>query len=152
MSKREVRLALTSDWDQWIYAVRSKATGYRVWPYIDPVLTPKPKQMEEPMQPVLDIPNGLTPTQAAEIRRDHKEQKSDWKEQQVKWEHIHDGLSKIIDFIHDSVAVGPQAFLQHVKEIHPWDLLHILQDRNAPPDSARKLEVERLYGRLKVGP
>ena len=35
MSKREAKLVQPKDWDQWIYIVRTKATSYLVWEYID---------------------------------------------------------------------------------------------------------------------
>ena len=151
MSKRELKLVQTKDWDQWISQVRTKATGYRIWDLINPSKDSRPTSRTEPLEPVYTPPLVTTIDTIAKAEADHKMAKKDYHTAYLKWNQEQESFVKIIDFIYDTVSASNIAFLQHC-EVHPWDLLRTLQKRLAPTDSARSLELERLYKKLSAGP
>ena len=62
-----------------------------------------------------------------------------------------EAMAKVIRFIYDTTSVSNLTYIQKV-EIHPWNVLRALQDRLAPSDAARSLELKQQYHRLRRGP
>ena len=148
IGKREFKLEKSKDWNAWIAVIKGKAVGHQIWDKIDPSLAIKPQQIqkpqevEEPDEDSIDDPNAYIK---------YKLQLTTYKAKLARWKEQHEGLSKLVDLIYDTVSVTNLTYIQKV-EVHPWDLLRALRARLVPSDSARSLELERDYERLKKGP
>ena len=61
MTSRKIVLAKSSDWDDLIYVVRTKADAADVWDLIDPNQAVKPAVLPKPTTPIFLIPDSSTP-------------------------------------------------------------------------------------------
>ena len=151
MSKRELKLGSSKDWDAWIAVIRGKATGYQVWDLIDPSKPTKPESLPAPIKPTYNIPanenDPIDPNVEAICRlkdlRYKAEEKAYCKQQ--------DSFAKLNDFIYDTITVNNTIYIQKT-EPHPYYILRQLKQKLAPSDSARSLELERQYEKLRTGP
>lgn len=151
MSKRELKLATAKDWDAWIAIVRRKATGYQIWDLINPSEETRPDSLQEPTEPELGIPDDPDEEIDSKILTRYKLKKEIYKSRLIKWEKQHESMTKLVDFIYDTISVANRVYIQKT-EVHPWNILRALKQKLAPSDSARELELERLYDKLKTGP
>ena len=149
MSTKKVVLSKPSDWDAWIYYVRTRATNSRVWSLVNPDLTTRPASLDESEEPGIDIPaDGILPDGTLDLYKLRKEQ---YKTQLAKFERQQKAFADLITFTQETIAAHNAVFIQKV-EPHPWDLLRALKKRFAPSDDARCLDIEQRYHKLKKGP
>lgn len=131
---------------------QNQATSLLVWDLINPSKDEKPLHRIEPTKPEPAVfPAGASAEDKSEAKEDYKEAKKDYKEDYSRWKHEVESFAKIIEYIYDTVSASNVIFIQDV-EVHPWDILRALKARLAPTDSARMLEVERLYKKVSTGP
>lgn len=149
-SKRELKLDTTKDWDAWLAVIKRKAVGYRIWIFVDPSNQAKPEQLEEPEEPDIEVILKAVST-AQDIASLGKVQFSQYKAKKAKWDEQQESIIKLMDFIYESITVPNLISIQKT-EVHPYNMLRALKQRLAPSDSARLLEIEQDYARLKSGP
>ena len=147
--KREFKLEKSKDWDVWLSIIKSKAIVYQIWDKIDSTLAiqpdclQKPQAVQKPTANAIATDPDVYTTYKFELAV-HKAELTEWKEQ-------HEGFSKIIDVIHDTVSLTNLTYIQKVK-MHLWSILKALKARLAPSDSARIIKFEKEYSRLMKCP
>ena len=150
MATRKIVLAKPADWETWISFLKTKATNLGVWELVNPDLTEKPAAKERPAKPIFEPPQD-----AAQIDNNafnlFKIQSAVYKLNLDEYEREQKAFTDITNFIHDTLAIQVAAFTKGA-DADPWSQLRALKLKLAPTDQARKMEVERLYHRLKKGP
>ncbi|KAL8764065.1 MAG: hypothetical protein Q9184_000276 [Pyrenodesmia sp. 2 TL-2023] len=112
MSKRELKLVTSKDWDPWLAIVRGKATGYRVRELVNPEVNIKPAVIPKPSRPTLKEPEN----EDAEVNlkalarynfkmKKHKAEQADWKEK-------HESFTKLVEYNFDTISAACVIYLQ----------------------------------------
>lgn len=151
MSKTDVKLASSKDWDAWIDVAQKKADSYDIWDLINRNLETQPATVIRLQEPTLDLPEGASAKDEEAIFKKFKMAEVIHKRQETKWKEQKASFAKIIDLIYDTVTVQNTTYL-HKKGSHPWELLRILKQKLAPSDAARLIELRRRYARVRTGP
>ncbi len=149
MGRGDLKLVTSRHWDSWLFFIKIKA--YCIWELIDPSKNEKPKNLEEPEEPLLITDPLSSSDEIAFAIKLHEIAMEDYTDSYDDYSHQQQSLIKIIDLIYDTVSTSNNAFLQGI-EAHPWDLLRALQAKLAPSDRARSVELKRLYKKLVAGP
>ena len=147
--KREFKLKKSKDWNAWLSVIKGKAVGYQIWEIIDPSLTIKSACLQKPQD--IQKPDANTIETDPNVYMRYKIERTAYRNDFTKWNQQHEGLSKIIDLIYDTMSIINLTYIQKM-EVHFWSLLRVLKTRLAPSNSARSLKFERDYERLKKGP
>lgn len=143
-------LSNTTDWDAWIFFVRSRATYNGIWELIDPDLTERPVALEKPIKPLYVMPKtdadfNIVTYNAYKARKEIHETDRGLYEQQ------RNAFGDVLSFIQETIAPENVMFIQN-EELHPWNQLRALKRRLAPSENERRLQIEGKYHELCKGP
>lgn len=126
MTKREVKLVTTKDWDLWTAMVKCKAVAYGVWDSIDPTKDTKPVEALKPYPPILLAAEDETEAPSAVAIARYNAAQTIYKPTLREWKNRTNPNSKLMDFIYNTVSVANATHIQKI-EVHPWDLLRALK-------------------------
>ena len=147
---KTVVLAKPTDWEAWIFIVRSLAEGESIWELINLDLETEPVILTEPAFPTPTDINPAT-TSIIELTPDERELykllMAQYKEQSAKSVRTLDALNSLRKHIITTIAAYNHIYIMGQSTI--YQILYKLKKRLAPTDYAREMEVVGRYNRVK---
>lgn len=150
MTSREVVLAKSMDWDDWIYVVRTKADAADVWDLINPNKAVKPAVLPKPTAPIFLMPDSSTPL-TTDAYQKHKLQIKNYEILSAEYEKQKKAFADIVSFIQDTITATNAIYIQKAAS-HPYDILKILQSQVALNKKAQEDVMETLYHKFCYHP
>jgi hypothetical protein len=151
-SKTTAFLDKSSDWDEWLKTILTKAKRRQISDLVDP---DKPTPIQ-PIEPRLPLPEDLNSafgtdlTLTAEQIQIHQVRMGTYRVQKASFDHKMASLEAISDTIFSSID------RRHLTYINSEDTVHgnlcALRKRIAPTDIGRELELRNSYQELLKGP
>jgi hypothetical protein len=149
-STKTVILNQPSDWDPWIFVVKSIADGGDTWKYIDPSLEEEPVIPRRPAPPTAQDVNqavsSVAALQPAELEV-YKVLLAEYREQLATVKQVLDTIQTARTHIVTTVSASNIVYIKKSKTV--YQMLKALKKRLAPTDEARILQVEQKYQKLK---
>lgn len=97
MSKLEIKLSTSKDWDAWISIVESKATGLLVWDEVNRDIGEKPKLTDKPTVTSVQIPENATEDETNRLNSLQKLRRQKYTQDKELWKDEHEGTNKILE-------------------------------------------------------
>jgi hypothetical protein len=151
--KTTVILDRPSDWDEWLFLVKSKANDSDIWQYIDLNKLAEPQSLLDPIKPKASDVNAaatsviaLTPQEQSTFKLLHDEYRTEL----IIYERKRAALRDIKNYILTTIARQNLSFV--IDQQTPYQMLTALKKRIAPTDRARKLDLARHYQDLGKAP
>ena len=148
---KTVVLDQPSDWEPWLFVVKTIADGGDSWPYIDPDLQIEPAV---PTRPEMPKPTAVNPAKNTILELNAPEKEtlklllSIYKENLAIAKQILDTIQTVRKHIVTMVSTRNIVYINDKTTVH--QMLVALKKRLAPTDYARKLELARKYNKLKT--
>jgi hypothetical protein len=148
---KTIILDLPSDWESWIFVVKTIANGGDVWKYINPDLGIEPIV---PSRPEMPTPSGINPTKTTLPELDLAEKETFklllaiYKEDQSTVKQALDVIQTIRTHIVTTVSINNISYIKDNSTV--YQMLVALKKRLAPTDRARKLDLIRQYSKIKT--
>ncbi|KAK7533078.1 uncharacterized protein J3D65DRAFT_634267 [Phyllosticta citribraziliensis] len=162
MDARRVDFVLSqpSDWDVWIFVIKTRALSQGIWNLIDPSEKSKPQEPGEPTAPSFmdDLRAGrlqlsskqdelelqLRMAQMAVYTKDLEERHA-----------LRGKINAMAEFIIDRVSLDMLCWLAYTVDEprhHPWDILRLLQQKVAPTALERERDIRLKIKELEAQP
>ena len=143
---KTITLEKPSDWDSWIFVVKSIANGRDAWKYIDPSLNLEPVIPICPIQPsaqdVKQDASSVVDLQPAELEK-YKVLLAEYREQLANVRQVLDSIQTVRTHIVTTVSANNVVYIKKATSV--YQMLKALKKCLAPTDEARILEVKQKY-------
>ena len=147
---KAVILDKPSDWDSWLFVVRTIAEGGDTWRYLNPDLDTEPVVPKRPEKPT---PRDVNPAKTSLLELDQTEKETfklllaDYKENLAVAKQILDTIQTVRNHVVTTVSSNNIVYISDKTTV--YEMLVALKKRLAPTDFARKQELARKYNKLK---
>mgnify|MGYP003622956889 CR=1 FL=1 len=147
---KAVILDKPSDWEPWLFVVKTLADGGDAWRYMDPDLSTEPVI---PSRPNLPTPSDVSPTNTtlrdldAQEKETFKLMLSVYKEDLAIAKQVLDTIQTVRNHLVTTVSTTNIVYINGKTTV--YQMLVALKKRLAPTDYARKLELASKYNKLK---
>jgi Reverse transcriptase (RNA-dependent DNA polymerase)/Pol polyprotein, beta-barrel domain len=139
-----------SDWEPWLFVVKTIADGGDTWKYIDPSIEPEPVV---PGRPEIPTPKDVNPAKTTILELNAAEKETFkllmtiYKEDLAIAKQILDTIQTVRNHVATTVSTDNIVYINDKTTVH--QMLVALKKRLAPTDYARKLDLARKYNKLK---
>lgn len=148
---KAVILDQPSDWESWLFVVKTIANGGDTWRFIDPDLELEPVVPNRPEKPK---PQSVNPAKTSLLELDATEKEtfklllSDYKEDLAIAKQVLDTIQTVRKHLVTTVSMNNIVYINDKTTV--YQMLVALKKRLAPTDYARKLELACKYNKLKT--
>jgi hypothetical protein len=148
---KAVILDQPSDWESWLFVVKTIADGGDTWRYINPDLNTEPVVPNRPEKPK---PQSVNPAKTSLLELDETEKEtfklllSDYKEDLAIAKQVLDTIQTVRKHLVTTVSMNNIVYINDKNTV--YQMLVALKKRLAPTDYARKLDLAHKYNKLKT--
>jgi hypothetical protein len=148
---KTVILDQPSDWEPWLFVVRTIADGGDTWEYLNPDLDTEPIV---PNRPIMPTPQEVNPAKTSLLTLDPAEKEtfklllSIYKEDLAVAKQVLDTIQIVRKHIVTTVSTSNIVHINDKTSV--YQMLVALKKRLAPTDYARKLDLACKYNKLKT--
>ena len=149
-TKKAVILENPSEWEPWLFVVKTIADGGDAWKCLKPDLEAEPVG---PTRPEMPTPMAINPTKTSLLALDATERETfklllaSYKEDLAVAKQVLDTLQTVRTHIVTTVSMTNIVYINDKTTI--YQMMVALKKRLAPTDYARKLDLARKYNQLK---
>ena len=150
-STKPVVLDQPSNWESWLYVIKTIADSGDIWKYIDPDLDTEPEIPQRPRKPsVRDVDPGKISILDldGEEKETYKLLMTEYREDLAIAKQVLDTIQAVRSHIVTTVSTTNIVYIKDKTSV--YQILTALKKRLAPTDYARKLELACKYNKLKT--